>query len=94
MEDTKSPQAIGTGKACFTNQNYYPRRIVLTHIESKRTYELSVNRQSSSCKRDIPSGDYVIDIYTTFTKKKIKSFEAKVKRNGTLSKILDVNHYN
>ena len=90
------------GGICFTNTNFYSRKVTLTNKVSGKKETIIIGpagaanggKSANSCAYDLPQGIYKIDVYTTFSKKLIEQYNIRIIPNEEILKILNQNHYN
>lgn len=77
----KEKTFVITYKLGFVNPNFYGRKVVLTNKSTKEQYIIDIQKAGYNYGdkkitwSNIPFGTYNCEVYTTFTKKKIRSFD-------------------
>ncbi len=88
-----------TGGICFKNPNFYDRKVILVKQSNQKQYEIFVGlgqygNPKTTCSEVIEAGVYDLEVYTTFTKKKVEGYIISVAEGETKDINLSENQYN
>lgn len=88
-----------SGGICFVNPNFNDRNIVLVKQSNQKRYQILVGlgqyrNPQTTCSEVIEAGTYDMEVYTTFTKKKIEAYTIIITEGNIKNITLSENQYN